>query len=302
MNQSGPGVAAQGKAAIRSSTGWRRSAFSLALAICCVLLIGCQPASVTPSATAGQAATQAATPAATETVAPSATATAPTAPIAQITFNAMELDSLGDPLAQIRTFTFTSNGPGPVSVAIAKTKNPSDLTRLCLAVDGGTMGCTSGKTPSMVVQATQAHSSCTVQVIAAGNATPPIVDIAISWPTNNPAIKLEHGRLQGSSSPGVDEELNGFNFTVTPRGPGNLSVSAKWTVILTYIDVVLFDATAMPWVNLDEQQYQGGGSGVSSISPPYSHAVDHSKTYRFSLRDTQADNYRPDLTAEISFP
>ena len=300
MSSSSTGSDAADRAtAIRPAAGrGRRRTMSIALVICCVLLIGCQPGSATPGTTAGQVATLAATPSG----GPSAAPTTPTAAIAQITFNSMELDALSDPMAQSRTFTFISDGPGPVSVAIAKTKNPTDLTSLCLSVDGGAMGCVSGKTPSMVVEATKPQSSCTVQVISAGNATPPVVDISISWPAKNPAIKLEHGRLQGSSSPGVDEELNGFNFTLNPRGSGNLTVSAKWTTILTYIDVALFDATAMPWVNLDERQYQGGGSGVAGINPAYTHAVDHSKTYRFSLRDTQADNYRPDLSAEISFP
>jgi hypothetical protein len=56
----------------------------------------------------------------------------------------------------------------------------------------------------------------------------------------------------------------------------------------------------MPWVNVDEHQFQGGGSGVAQIS--YTRTVDPSRTYRFSLRDTQADSYRPDLRADISFP
>jgi hypothetical protein len=300
MNTSSAGMAAgRGTAVVRSATGGRRRRnLLLALGFSCALFAGCQPGSATPTVTAGPAATPAPTP----TVAPSATPTAPTAPVAQVAFNDMELDALADPMAQSRTFTFTSDGPGPVSVAIVKNKNPSDSTKLCLAVDGGAPTCNSGKTPSLAVPATTTHSTWVAQAISAGNVTTPIVDIALSWPTNNPAIKLEHGRLQGSSSPGVNEELNGFNFTFIPRAAGAVTVSAKWTTILTYIDVVLFDAMATPWVNLDELQYQGGGNGVSSISPPYTHPVVASKTYRLSLRDTQADNFRPDLTAEISFP
>lgn len=278
---------------------------ALALLLTCALLIGCQGGSATPTAQVMVTTTPTAAATATPTTAPTATPTAastaaPTAPIALITFNEMMLDALADPLSQARTFTFKSDGPGPVSVAVVKNKKASDSTRLCVAVDGGAATCQSGGLPSFATQATTAHSAWTVQVISAGNATAPVVDIAFSWPTNSPKISLIHGRLQGSTSPGVPVELNGFNVTFRPGGAGNLTVSSKWTVILTYADVVLADATGVPLVGIDHQQYVGGGSGVSQIS--YTHAVDHSKTYRFQLRDTAADNYRPDLSADISFP
>ena len=295
------------------TSGGRRRTLGLWLG--CALLVGCQGGSATPSATAGPGTSPLASPTgpspsgiatAIPTSNPTATPTAsptaaPTAPIAQVTFNEMELDAQAGPEAQARTFTFTTDGNGPVSVAVVKNKNLSDSTKLCLAVDGGTPTCQSGQLPSIpVTQATTPHSTWVVTAISAGNATTPIVDVAMSWPTNNPHIKLQHGRLQGSMSPGVPEELNGFNVTFNPRGPGNFTVSSKWTVILTYIDVVLYDVTSMPWVNLYEHLFDGGGSGVQQVS--YTTTVDHSKTYRFTLRDTQADNYRPDLTAEVSFP
>ena len=61
---------------------------------------------------------------------------------------------------------------------------------------------------------------------------------------------------------------------------------------------MLANVSSSPSVNLNEKQYKG----VGKISPAYTHAVDQSKTYRFSLRNLDADNYRPDLTADISFP
>jgi hypothetical protein len=288
-----------------TGAGLRRS---LALLLAGALLAGCQGGSATPNAqatvtapTTTATATQTAAPTATPTASPTAAPTVtPTAPIALITFNAMMLDALADPQAQARTFTFKSDGPGPVSVAVVKNKKASDSTKLCVAVDGGVPACQSGGLPSFAIQATTSHSAWTVQVISAGNVTTPVVDIAMSWPTNSPKIGLAHGRLQGSMSPGVPEELNGFNVTFKPRGAGNFTVSSRWTVILTDIDVTLANVTGMPWVNLDEQQYHGGGSGVSQVA--YTHAVDPSKTYRFSLRDLDADNYRPDLSADISFP
>jgi hypothetical protein len=268
-------------------------------------LIGCQGGSASPSPaatatavpTAAATAIPTATPTATPTVAPTAT---PTAPAATIIFNEMMLDALGDPMAQARTFTFESDGFGPVSAAVVKNKNVADTTRLCVAVDGGVFTCSSDHLPTFASQATTTHSTWTVTVISADNVTTPVVDVAMAWPTNHPNVGLSHGRLQGSTSSGVAEELNGFNVTLKPRAAGNLSVGVKWTVILTYIDVTLFDVTNQPWVNLDEQQYQGGGSGVNQVQ--YTHAVDPSKTYRVSLRNLAADNYRPDLSAGISFP
>lgn len=313
MNESRTDMAtAAGGAGCGLSTSSRLRG-GVALWLAAALLVGCQSASASPSATASPSnsatATPTATPTATATATPTPTATptatatpmaTQTAPTATVTFNEMMLDALADPQAQARTFTFKSDGPGPVSVAVVKNKNASDSTRLCVAVDGGPFTCQSGGLPSFATQATTAHSAWTVRVISAGDATTPVVDVVMSWPTNGPNIGLSHGRLQGSMSPGIPEELNGFNVTFQPRGAGNMSVSAKWTTILTYIDVMVADVTSMPWVNLDEHQFQGGGSGVSQIS--YTRTVDQTKTYRFSLRDTQADSYRPDLSAAISFP
>jgi len=292
----------------------RRRAAALALGILCALLIGCASSTATPTAKVSPSASHSASLTPTPTTKPTPTPTAkptakpttakptakPTAgtiPIARVTFNNMELDALGDPNHHSRTFTFQTDGKGPVSVEVVKSKGGA--TRLCLSADGGTASCHYGKTPGFpLATATTAHSTWTVQVISAGNATTPIVDVAMSWPTYNPKITLTHGRLQGSTTTGVPDELNGFSVTFKPLGAGNLAVSAHWTTIITDIDVMLANVSSSPSVNLNEKQYKG----VGKISPAYTHAVDQSKTYRFSLRNLDADNYRPDLTADISFP
>jgi hypothetical protein len=280
----------------------------VSIGLAAVLLAGCGSSAASPTPTTVVKVSPAATPAATPTVAPTATATSaptaaptatPIAPAATLTFNEMMLDAAGAPDSLARTFTFNSDGVGPVSVAVVKNKIQSDTTTLCVAVDGGAPVCSSGGLPTFSGQATTIQSAWTITAISA-TATMPVVDISMTWPTLHPNVGLAHGRLQGSSSPNVPEELNGFNVTFKPRAAGDLSLGSKWTVILTYVDVSLADATTLPWVNLDEQQFQGGGSGVQQVQ--YSHAVDPSKTYRVMLRDLAADNYRPDLSAGISFP
>ena len=114
----------------------------------------------------------------------------------------------------------------------------------------------------------------------------------------SPSITLAHGRFQGSSSPGVPEAQNGFNATFKPRGSGNISVGAAWTVIVTDVDLTLFDVTGTPAVNVDEVQRHG----VKAVDPPYKHSVDAAKKYKVMFRNLSADAVRPDLNATISFP
>lgn len=302
MNRNGTSVRSIRGALSRPVGAWsRRRALILLLALASV--VGCGGGSATAGATAGATARPAATPAPTPTAAPTIAPTAtPTAPMATVTFNDMMLDAQSGLEARPRTFIFTSDGAGAVSIAIVKNQVASDTTSLCVTMDGGAPTCQSSQMPTFTAQATTAHSTWTVEAISAGPLVTPVVDISIIWPTNNASITLNHGSLRGSSSPGVPEALNGFNVTFQPRGAGNLTVLAGWTVILTYIDVTLADVTNMPWVSVDEQQYQGGGKGINKTDPPYTHAVSPAKTYRFSLRNLAADNYRPDLQAQIAFP
>jgi hypothetical protein len=304
---------------------WRN--VSIVLAVICVLLLsvagalffGSNNASPTPTATGtyfaggtsqppsastsgipttgppGASATPGVSTTPKPTPSPKPTQSSPTA---AITFNDMMLDAQSDPLATSRTFSFVSDGPGPVSIQVTKSSLLTPSIKLCVKIDGGAQTCSTGAKPGFPsALADRPHSLWVVTLIGVAAATP-VVDVAFSWPTAGPSITLAHGRFQGSSSPGVPEALNGFSATFKPRGSGNVSVGAAWTVIVTDIDLALADVTGTPAVNVDEAQH----SGVHAVDPPYTHSVVTGKKYKIMLRDLDADSMRPDLSATIAFP
>lgn len=226
---------------------------------------------------------------------PKATANAPTA---SITFNDMMLDAQNDPLATSRTFSFTSDGPGPVSMQVTKSSLATPSIKMCVKIDAGAQTCSTGSKPGFPnALADRPHSLWVVTLIGVGAATP-TVDVAFSWPTASAAITLAHGRLQGSSSPGISEALNGFNATFKPRAGGKVAVGVVWTVIVADVDIALADVTGGSALSVDETQRHG----VKAVDPPYTDSVDAGTTYKVMFRDLSADSQRPDLNATISFP
>jgi len=254
------------------------------------------PTTGTQTSGASNTATHSLAPSPKPTASPNPTQAQPTA---SITFNDMMLDAQGDPHATARTFTFVSDGPGPVSAMVTRSSSSSASVKMCIKIDAGAQTCTAaGVKPGFgFAYADRPHDLWVVTLMGVGAATP-TVDVTFSWPTGGPSITLAHGRLQGSSSPGIPESLNGFNATFKPRGGGAISVGAAWTVIVTDVDLGLADVTGTPASNVDEVQFHG----VQAIDPPYTHSVDAGRKYKVMFRDLDADSRRPDLSATISFP
>ncbi|MGD0862790.1 MAG: hypothetical protein ABSA21_08500 [Candidatus Limnocylindrales bacterium] len=305
-----------------NDTSWRN--LSAILGLACVILIiaagallatsGESPApspldtsavgSATPSgtssasSTAGSSAPSASSgSSATASAGPTATPQAP-APIASVTFSNLMLDASTDPLGKARTFTFITDGVGPVGIAI--TKSPAkETTKICASVDSSKPDCRIGTKVTYTGAYTDtAHSVWVVTLIGPAGAGP-TVNVSFSWPTNNARITLTHGRLQGSSSPGVNVGLNGFTATFKTRSAGNVTLAASWTVITTDVDVSLSDVSGSSANLVDEKPY----SGVQNLGTSgYSYAVTAAKSYQISFRDTSANSMRPDLTAVLSFP
>jgi hypothetical protein len=216
---------------------------------------------------------------------------------ASIQFQSLKLDAEKTSGASARTFTFTSDGAGPVKVSVNKTSAGAS-TRLCLKVGTGKFACKVGTLPNfLTAQADGPHDNWTVTLIGYGK-TSPTVDLSITWPTVSPQMTLTHGRLQGSSTAGVAESLNGFNAVFTPRKAGVLNVQASWTSITADIDITLLDVTSNPSVTVDDRLF----SSVTYINPAYTYDVDPAKTYLIKLRDKSPDSGKPDLTAQIVFP
>jgi hypothetical protein len=236
------------------------------------------------------------------TLGPSASPTAsptpaPTqsAPTAVINFTGMTLDAGSTTGATARTFTFISDGIGAVGMQI--TKSSGGTVKFCAKVDTSAFSCKSGGNPGFPkASADTPHSVWTVTIIGSGTDTP-TVDVRFSWPTAAAKITLSHGRLQGSSTQGVPEGLNGFTATFQPRSSGDVNLQASWTSITTDVQVTLADVSVPPAVNVDQQTF----NGVGFLAPAYTHGLDQGKSYQISLRNTAADSNRPDLTAQINF-
>jgi hypothetical protein len=232
---------------------------------------------------------------------PSATPTPtamPKAPIALATFSNLMLDAANDASGTARTFTFITDGAGPVGIGFTQGTGKA-LVKICAKIDDSKPDCRTGSKVTFTGALTDtAHSVWIVTLVGAG-ANTPTVSVSLSWPTNTPRITLTHGRLQGSTSPGVPEALNGFICTFKSRAAGNVTVAASWTTITTDIAMSTANVIGTTVNTVDEKQFK---AAKNLGTPGYTFGVDGGKYYRVSLRDTAADSQRPDLTAVISFP
>jgi hypothetical protein len=229
----------------------------------------------------------------------SPTPTPPPAHIATVTFNDLQLDAMNDALGKPRTFTFIADGKGAIGISIVKSSPAKTTTRICARVDGSKWDCRTGTKVAYKGAFTDtAHSVWEVTVIGNQGATP-VIDLTLSWPANTPRVELTHGRLQGSSSPGVPDTLNGFTVSTTPKTDGNLGVSASWTGVTTDVRVTTDQVVGSSSNLLDQRAYNGA---QNLGTPGYSFAVSAGKTYRLSLRNLSADSGRPDLTAVVTVP
>jgi hypothetical protein len=161
-------------------------------------------------------------------------------------------------------------------------------------VDAGANVCLSGATPEFTEQAFAAHSLWTVTLISA-NASTPTVDVAFTWPADNPTISISHGRFQGSPNP---DSLRTLAATFKTRAGGPLSLTAAWPQATADATLTLTDISGSRELALDSKSY----SGADSISPGYSHAAEARHTYRLVLYNEGTNVALTDLAATIAFP
>jgi hypothetical protein len=192
-----------------------------------------------------------------------------------------------------RTFTFTSNGQGPVDAAVVAT-SPTDATTLCMKADSGDYTCQSGATPELDMQAVWGHQYWSVTLISAGASTP-TVDVAFSWPTDQPSISLTHGRLQGSPNP---DPLRSLTATFQTRSAGFIGLAAAWPPATADATLTVTDISSAKTIPVDTVTYSGAGA----IQPGYKHSAAAAHTYRILLYNDGTDVAVTDLTATIAFP
>ena len=305
-----------------NETSWR--SLSAILGVACVILIiaagallatssgSAAPSSSdigqTSAAPSGSSSSESSEPSASASASASATAvpsatTKPTAPpkapIALATFNNLMLDAANNASGTARTITFVTDGTGPVGIAITKISAKASL-KICAKVDDSKPDCRTWTKVSSFKGATTdtAQSIWVITLMGVGTDTP-TVDVAFSWPTNDARITLTHGRLQGSTSPGVPEAQNGFTCTFKTRAAGNVTVAAFWTLLTADIDMSTADVDGPKAISLDEKQFK---TAQNLGTPGYSFGLDAGKYFRVFMRSISADSLRPDLTAVISFP
>lgn len=258
------------------------------------------PSGSVASASSGPSASASAA-SASPTSAPSASTkptSAPKAPIALATFNNLMLDAANDASGTARTFTFVTDGTGPVGIAVTKISAKASL-KICAKIDDSKPDCrTWTKVNSFKGASTDTAQSIWVVTLVGVGTDTPTVDVAFSWPTNAAKITLSHGRLQGSSSPGVPEAQNGFTCTFKTRTAGNVTVAASWTLLTADIDMSTADVDGPKAISLDDKQFK---AAQNLGTPGYSFGLDAGKYYRVFMRDISADSLRPDLTAIVSF-
>jgi hypothetical protein len=219
--------------------------------------------------------------------------TARQSPLAAITFDNLMLDAGTGKSHVARTFTFTSNGQGPVDAAVVAT-SPTDATTLCMKADSNDYTCQSGATPELEMQAVWEHQYWSVTLISAGASTP-TVDVAFSWPTDQPSIALTHGRLQGSPNP---DPLRSLTATFQTRSAGFISLAAAWPPATADATLTVTDISSAKAIPVDTVTYSGAGA----IQPGYKHSAAAAHTYRILLYNDGTDVAVTDLTATIAFP
>ena len=217
-----------------------------------------------------------------------------TAPSATVTFRNLVVDSAVDPNRTTRTFTFTSDGPGAVSAQVVAS-SPMDGTTLCLSIEDAEPTCATGGTPGFPYEVTTTdHTRWIVTLISAGESSP-TVDLALSWPTNNPSVTLTHGRFQGTPN---RDSLRTLTANFSSRESGNATLDASWPPGASNATATLAEVSNTGQTTIREMRY----TNTVSTLPAYSAPVGSGKLYRLDLVNEGADGLRADLTATLTFP
>ena len=217
-------------------------------------------------------------------------------PAATIRFMGLIVDPIVDSSGTVgsaRVFSFTSDGPGSVSAQIVGAA-PMASTVLCLTMDGASVGCDRGASPGMTRLAATAHSVWTVSLISP-DPMPPSVDVEFTWPTDHPAMSLNHGRFQGFPNP---DSLRTLSATFTTRAAGTLSLEADWAPTVLSATLTLSSLSGTSATPLDTVDY----TAQTTISPAYSYTLKADHRYELDLQNQSPDSLRPILNATISFP
>jgi hypothetical protein len=217
-----------------------------------------------------------------------------TAPSATVTFRNLVVDSAGDPNRTARTFTFTSDGPGAISAQVVAS-SPMDGTTLCLSIDDAQATCATGGTPGFPSEVTTMDHTRWIVTLISGGESSPTVDLALSWPTNNPSVTLTHGRFQATPN---RDSLRTLTANFLSRASGIATLDASWPPGASTATATIAEMSSTGQTTVREVRY----TKAFSTSPAYSAPVGSGKLYRLDLVNEGADGLRADLTATITFP
>ncbi len=175
-----------------------------------------------PTASPTESPTAVPTPTAEPTPTPSPTPTPPPGPPATIVLTQLKLDAKDDPTGRDRLVTFTTGGTGTVTVTL-RTIAPMGSTVMCLSADGTAVGCQTTADGTLTTTTGKAAASFELSLRGSGIEAP-IIEVEITFPAATPAVTLANARFDGT----MFFETNGIQAIVTPRGDGNVRLTADW--------------------------------------------------------------------------
>jgi hypothetical protein len=173
---------------------------------------------------------------------------------------------------------------------------PTDSTEVCLSGDGGLPTCSSGATPRASFYGVSSQSKWTATLVSANEASPTI-DVAFSWPSNEPSLGIAHAPFEGGPN---RDSLRALTATFQARSNGSLTIGASWapTVLTATLSIAAVEQSGP--ISVDHASF----NAAQSI-PPHTTMVKSGTSYRLILMnqsDASADGSQPDLTATIAFP
>ena len=175
-----------------------------------------------PPATPGPSASASAEP--SPSVAASVTPSSAPGEPATIVVSDLKLDAMDDPAGRDRSIGFHTDVPGEVTATVS-VRSPQGNAVICLGAGQqlGQPDAAPSADGTLAAVAPDGGGDFVLTLRGEGIETP-VVDVTVTFPSTAPAVLIAGARFDGTQYP----ETNGIAATVTPRGDGDVTLSADW--------------------------------------------------------------------------